>query len=63
MFERLAYLTLFTVAIVGGLLTLYVAVYEAHYGAGIAHFALVAVATLLAYVSATTLVSSSYSLT
>lgn len=59
MFNRLAYLTAFTVAIVVGLLTVYVAVYEAHYGAGVAHFALIAVATLLAYVSAAKLVSSS----
>ena len=59
MFNRLAYLVAFTVAIVVGLLTVYVAMYEAHNGAGYAHFALVAVATLLAYVSAAKLVSSS----
>ena len=58
MFERLAYLAAFTVAIVVGLLTVYVAVYESQYGAGYVHFALVAIATLLAYVSATKLVSS-----
>ena len=59
MFERLAYLAAFTVAIVVGLLTVYVAVYETQYGSGYGHFALVAVATLLAYVSAAKLVSSS----
>ena len=59
MFERLAYLAAFTVAIVVGLLTVYVAVYESQYGSGYGHFALVAVATLLAYVSSARLVSSS----
>ncbi len=59
MLQRLIYLAAFTLAIVMGLLTVYVAVYEAQYGSGYAHFALVAVATLLAYVSAAKLVSSS----
>ena len=58
-FNRIALLAIFAIGIMGCITFVYDGVYESQHGAGLLHFAFVAFFTLLSYISAAKLVSSS----